>query len=159
MNILSAKEFRQKIAGLIDQNQILSNEEQKEIKESAINFCSILPELFGDNLDRLTLWERIGNGLVICTTKCSGDFEVFINQILSYIQADSGKVAASERFNNIISEFLSKPKIWKESFLRTIQAKHFLIIVHARAIWNSLKEEKEEKRNKKEEIHGFDKNL
>lgn len=139
IQVLSAEAFRQRLAGFVDPDQVLPEEGREEIKNQAVKFCSILASLFGDDLDRKTLWERMGNGLVVCTAKCGGDWETFINEMLQYIKADAGKVAASKALALFLEEFGKQPKQNKEAFLRTIEAKHFLIIVKARALWNSMK--------------------
>jgi hypothetical protein len=115
-----------------------------EIKAEAINFVSILASLFGDSLDRKTLWERIGNGIVVCCAKCGGDWETFINQILEYIKADGMRVAASKFLAKVIEFLVGKSKSWREAWLRVLETKHFLIIVKARALWNSRKAEPKE---------------
>ena len=139
IQLLSAVEFRQKLAGLVDPNLVLPEEEREEVKQTAIRFTSILASLFGEDLDRKTLWERIGNGIVVCCAKCGGDWEAFVNEILQYIKADGGRVAASRPLEAMLSEIEGKPRAWKESFLRVLETKHFIIVVKARALWNSAK--------------------
>ena len=102
------------------------------MKDETVRFVSILPELFGDDLDRKTLWERIGNGLKSAIAKSGGDFEVFINNTLEYIRAEHGKVAANEHIEMFINMALTRPKEWKEQFMRTIEKKIFMILVKAR---------------------------
>lgn len=109
------------------------------MKDETVRFVSILPELFGDDLDRKTLWERIGNGLKSAIAKSGGDFEVFINNTLEYIRAEHGKVAANEHIEMFINMALTRPKEWKEQFMRTIEKKIFMILVKARARWNESK--------------------
>jgi len=156
MNILSAEEFRKKLAGLTDPNQIVSEEQNEEIKQKAVLFCSILPELFGDDLKRITLWERIAHGLVVSSAKCNGDIELFINQMLIYIKADPGNVAANKNMSDFIDFILSKEKMWWKQFIRICESKYMFICVKARMIWNVKKEE-----NKKKEkfYYEYDKKL
>lgn len=132
---LSAEAFRQRLAGLVDPDQALPEEERDEIKNQAVKFVSILASLFGDSLDRKTLWERIGNGIIVCSAKCGGDWETFVNQILQYIKADGARVAASKALNSIVAELAEKPRTWREAWLRVMESKHFLIIVKARALY------------------------
>jgi hypothetical protein len=139
IQVLSAQAFRQRLAGLIDPDQVLPEEDREAVKQDAVRFCSTLASLFGDDLDRKTLWERIGNGLVVCTAKCGGDWEAFVNEILQYIKADGGKVAASKPLAEFLEGFACKPRAHRDAFLRTIEAKHFVIIVKARALWQSMK--------------------
>jgi hypothetical protein len=109
------------------------------MKDEAIRFISILPEIFSDDLDRKTLWERIGNGLKNSISKSNGDFETFINNSIEFIKADPGKVAANENLEMFLSASLTRPKEWRQQFLRIIETKYFLLIVKARARWNQNK--------------------
>lgn len=107
--------------------------------EEIVRFISILPEIFSDSLDRKTLWDRIGNGLLSSLSKSGNDIEQFINLNLEFIKAEPGKVAANENLGLFISMVLSRSEEWKIQFLRTIEKKHFLIIVKARQLWNENK--------------------
>jgi len=109
------------------------------IKDQAVRFCSILAEVFGEDLDRKTLWERIGNGLIVAAAKCGGDWELFVNEMLKYIKAEPGKVAANRGLAAFIDEMLVRPKEWQEQFVRECEAKHMFICVKARMLWNSRK--------------------
>jgi hypothetical protein len=109
------------------------------IKDEAVKFCSILAEVFGEDLDRKTLWERIGNGLVVASAKCGGDWELFVNEILKYIKAEPGKVAANKRLSSFIDTMIVRPKVWHEQFVRECSTKHMFICVKARVLWNGRK--------------------
>lgn len=146
IQVLSATEFRRKLAGLVDPDQAMPEEVKEEVKTMAVNFISILASLFSDDLDRKTLWERIGNGIVVCSAKCGGDWEAFVNQMLQYIKADGMKVAASKSFGGVLEELTGKTKPWREAWLRVLESKHYLIIVKARALWNAQKATKAKER-------------
>ena len=98
-----------------------------------------MASLYGDDLDRKSMWERIGNGIVVCSAKCAGDWEAFVNQMLQYIKADGARVASSKGLQTVLEEIIPKTKAWKESWLRCMETRHYLIIVQARAVWNSAK--------------------
>lgn len=113
--------------------------EEKVVKDEAIKFCSILPELFSDDFDRKTLWDRIGNGIKSASKKCGGDYEEFVNLVLEFIKSDPGKTAACERLSFFLSGMESKGKIWEKEFLRIMDKKHNIVLVYARNLWNSKK--------------------
>jgi hypothetical protein len=115
---------------------------QKSLKIEIINFLSILPEIFSDDLDRKTLWERIGNGVKVSISKAGGNFENFINSCIEYIKADPGKVAACENLEMFLQTALSRPDEWKAQFLRIMETRYFILIVSARTQWNQKKEMK-----------------
>lgn len=113
--------------------------EEKVIRDEAIKFCSILPELFSDDFDRKTLWERIGNGIVSASKKCGGDYEEFVNLILEFIKADPGKVASSDGLNMFLIGIDSRPSEWKNHFLYLMSKKYNIILVYSRTRWNARK--------------------
>jgi hypothetical protein len=116
--------------------------ETKGLTDEIVRFVSILPEVFSDDLDRKTLWERIGNGIITSLAKAGGDFGLFINSCLDYVKADSGKVAANENLSTFINSALIRPREWKTQFLTVIEKKYYLIVVKARARWNENKGDK-----------------
>jgi hypothetical protein len=138
MNIhnMTPEEFRQKTAGLTDPLKQMDEFDRSALKDEAIRFISILPEVFSDDLDRKTLWERIGNGLLIARAKAGNDIESFINNCLDFVKAEPGKVAANENIALFISSISTRPQDWREQFLKTIERSHYLLIVKARARWN-----------------------
>ena len=113
--------------------------EEKAMMMEAVNFVSILPKLFSDDFDRKTLWERIGNGINSSYSKCGGDFQNFVNLMLEFIKADSGKVAANQDICYFIESMDLRPEEWISGFLQIMSKKHFIILVKARSKWNSEK--------------------
>lgn len=149
MNILSAEEFRKKEAFLINPLKQVSEFELKGIEDEIVHFFSILPEVFGDDLDRLTLWDRISNGVLPSLSKSGDDFGVFINGMLEYIKASASKVAVNDNIVYFIQSAETKPKEWTEMFMEQCSKRLFLIIVKARIMWNQKKElQKKESKDK-----------
>lgn len=116
---------------------------KQNLLEEAVSFVSILPKFFSDDFDRITLWDRIGNGLLAASQKADGDCELFINSVLAYIKASPSSVAASNDLSNMLSMFTTRDNGWKEAFIKQFQEYHYLIIVKARNSWNSRKKQKE----------------
>jgi hypothetical protein len=114
------------------------------IKDQAIKFCSTLAEVYGDDLDRKQMWERIANGLVVASAKCGGDWELFVNEMLKFIKAEPGKVAANKGISNFIETMLVRPQSWKDQFIRECESKHMFICVKARLLWNEIKKKPQE---------------
>ena len=113
--------------------------EEKIVKDEAIKLCSILPELFSDDFDRKTLWERIGNGIISASKKCGGDYELFVNLVLEYIKADPGKTAACQGLSMFLEGMEMKNEEWKKQFLFIMEKKSSIILVYARNLWNANK--------------------
>jgi hypothetical protein len=138
MDYLSPQEFKEKILKL-ESTEIVSKMTDESIKMEAVRLCSILPELFGDNLDRKTLWERIGNGLISSCTKANYDIAYFVNMLLEYICSDAGKVATNEKILNFIEVNSKKSEEWRNAFFHYINTRYFLVIALARQEWEKIK--------------------
>jgi len=98
-----------------------------------------LPKLFSDDFDRKTLWERIGNGIKSSTAKCGGDLFSFVNLMLEFINADSGKAASNQDLCYFIEAMELRPIEWVDGMMNLMAKKHFIIIVKARSKWNQEK--------------------
>jgi len=107
--------------------------------EEAVDFVSELPKFYSDELERMALWDRIGNGLLAAASKADGNCELFINSVLAYIKASPATVAASERLAAFITNFEKRDAAWKRDFIHQFQEYHYLIIVKSRAAWQNKK--------------------
>ena len=95
---------------------------------------SKLPYLYSDDLDRKSMWERIGNGLDSCSAK-SSDWQQFVSDLFDYIKADYSKVAANKDVLVWVENMEIKSDTWKKMFLNVISKKTFFIVVKARAVY------------------------
>ena len=135
---LTPEEFRLKLACLSDPN-VKSQFIKHSLIEEAVDFVSELPRFYSDELDRMQLWDRIGNGLLAAASKADGDCELFINSVLTYIKASPTSVAASERIAAFITNFEKRDNTWKRDFIHQFQEYNYLIIVKARSAWQLKK--------------------
>lgn len=134
------QEFRRKLAGLVDPERKIEASEKVEVKEAAIRLCSIFAELFGDSLDRVTLWEKIGSALrTSCAKVSDDDLDRFITLCLEHIQAEDSRVAACEPLTQMIETFAARPSEWKYAFTSYINTHRMSLLVHARARWQNVK--------------------
>lgn len=85
------------------------------------------------------MWDRIGNGLIVGVKKAGGDTEIFVNAVLEFIKANSAIVAACEPLSNFLCDMDQTDENDKREFLRVIEQKRNVIIVHARNQWNDAK--------------------
>lgn len=139
---LTPEMFRLKISGLIDKGQEIRGLDNENIKNEAIRFTSILAKLFGSDLDRKTLWERIGSALVSSSLKHSDNIEEFINSCLRHIKAEFYLTASNEEIKSLIDSILLKDKAWHEEFLSYIEKNQYIILIYARKRWEEYKEGK-----------------
>ncbi|MDO6383440.1 hypothetical protein [Leptospira santarosai] len=140
---VTAEEFRRKLAGLEDKDKLNVNDKQN-LKDEAVRLATIFARLFSDDLDRITLWNRIGSALSSACSKANDDIELFVNYCLEHIKADSSSVAASEELGQVISSFETRTTTWKKQFISYISKNHFIILVYARAKWIEIKDGKKE---------------
>lgn len=138
-----ADAFRRKLAGLTDPDRKPEAGEKTEIRETAIRFCTILAHLFGESLDRVTLWERIGSALSTSIAKVSDDdLDRFTTLCLEHVQAEDGKTAACEPLLSLLQTFSVRPREWRMAFVHYLGTHRTAALVHARARWQEVKEER-----------------
>lgn len=90
--------MRQKLAGLIDKQAERQEWSQSEGRQLAITFLASLPTVFGSELDRLTMWDKIDAAVRAAYAKTfDGDLEAFVQAVLESIKADPSRAVASER--------------------------------------------------------------
>ena len=138
MKYLNPEEFKQRVLKL----KTTENQDRmmmESIKDEAVKFCSILPEVFGDELDRKTLWTRIGSALDTSIIKSNDDIELFVNFVLEHIKADKLKVAKNEFFLRFMESNNNKPDDWKKQFFNYMSTRGFLIIAKSRQNWEKKK--------------------
>ena len=110
------------------------------MKESAIRLCSILAFLFGDSLDRLTLWGRIGSAFETAHAKVSDDdLDRFCDLLLEHVQADFAKAAACDALTQVRQVWAVRPPEWRHAFLNYVGTHRYALLTHGRARWESYK--------------------
>jgi hypothetical protein len=144
LGMLTPEQFRQRLAGLIDPHETIHPERREEIKALAIKFASCLPSLFGESLDRKTLWDRIGTGLQAAYAKTAGaDHEFFIQAVLDHIKASPTQAASC----NTLAEVLTTLAAWdaadRQAWITSYGTLLIPILVYAREGWSATKTRKD----------------
>ena len=139
--VIDTQQFRQRVAGLIDPNRKPTGAaETTSIKEEAKQLCLILCELFGESLDRTTLWDRIGSALATAAAKCDdGDTDRFVSLCLEHVQADNAQAARHTEFGNWVVTMGSRDDAYRQGFVRACATITPVILVHARNAWEQRK--------------------
>ncbi|MDR1398628.1 MAG: hypothetical protein LBJ41_01720 [Treponema sp.] len=137
---LDADKFRQELAGLTVPGEELSETALEEAKEQSISLCCILAKVFGNDLDRKTLWERIGNGLEVCAIKSRNDIERFLNELFDYVRGSPGDVAANDDARNWIDYTGHLDPEIQRLIIRVCTERRFIIVLKARNRWKEFKE-------------------
>lgn len=138
--VMDTTEFRRRVAGLIDPNRKTGAAETASIKEEAKHLCLALCELFGESLDRVTLWDRIGTALSTAAAKCDdGDTDRFASLCLDHVKADNAAAARHEGFAAWVVTLASRDDAYRQAFVRHCGIKTPIILVHARHAWEQRK--------------------
>lgn len=138
---LTTEQFRQKLAGLIDPQETQTPERRQELKDVSIKFAAALPEVFGDDLDRVTMWNRIGTGLQAAFAKTAGDdHEFFVQQVLEHIKAEPSKASVCQAIGDVIVTLGEWSSSDRQAWITYFNTHLIPILVHARAGWTKTKE-------------------
>lgn len=143
---LTTEQYRQKIAGLIDPQEQQTPERRDEIKQLAIQFVALLPEVFGETLDRLTLWDRIGTGLQTAFAKTPGiDHEHFIQQVLEHIKSETSKAARCKSLAEVLLILSEWSPADRQAWIAYFHTHLVPIVVHAKIAWDAKKAKRTKK--------------
>jgi len=141
-----ANAWRLQLAGLTDPDYSTGkddNRSKEEHKQWAINLCLACCELFGEDLDRMTLWDRIPSAMATASVKCGdGDIDQFVSLCLDHIKADSAKAARNDRVVALLMGASDKPITWRQGLVRYIVQHSFAIVAYGRRDWEVVKNDR-----------------
>lgn len=139
--VIDTEQFRRQIAGLIDPNRKPTGAlESKSAAEEAKQLCLTLCELFGESLERTTLWDRIGSALSTSAAKCDdGDTDRFAALCLEHVKADHAAAARHPGFAAWVLAMAERDDAYRQLFVRHCATKTAIVLVHARAAWEQRK--------------------
>lgn len=134
---LDHQAFRQKLAGLLDQETPLAEEANGEMRELSASLACLMAQLFGDELDRLTLWGRIHSGLMsACAKVRDGNMELFVNHCLEHVKADPVRACSCEELAALLKVLTEKPAEWRQAFARYVETRIYAVLVRGKDAWN-----------------------
>ena len=138
--IVDFDEFRRKLAGL-DAPEFRPSMTPAVIKDTCIRFVSILADLFGDDLDRMTLWSRIDTALATSLGKVgsSDDVDSFASLCLEHVRADAGRSASCQPLLAILDTLGRAPAEDRRSFLAYFRDHRYPALVFGRQRWELVK--------------------
>ena len=143
------QEFRRRITGLMDQETPLAESANDEMREMSANLACLLAEVFGEELDRLTLWSRIDSAFkTACSKVTDGNMEMFLNHCLEHVKADPVRVCANESVGALLKALSEKPLEWRLAFTRYISSRIYAVLVHGREAWSWKKLDNKVKKGK-----------
>jgi len=137
---LTTEEFRLRLACLIDPHEKIASDQRAIIKDLAIQFAAELPALFGETLDRVTMWDRIGSGLQSAFAKSAGaDYEFFVNDVLDHIKASPSQASANENIEVVLSTLDGWSISDRQAWLSYFHTHLIPVLVRARSAWANKK--------------------
>lgn len=136
---MTTEQYRQHLAGLIDPRQKIATTDREVVRLTAIDFVACLPKIFGSDLDRITLWDRIGSAIEVAYSKTiDDDHEFFISEVCRHIMAGTAAARCDDLVKIIVrvSEWESEQRVLWMSYLSS----HLpIVLVNARSAWESFK--------------------
>lgn len=132
------EKFRQQLAGL--QSTDAAEFDGEAFKRLGVQLGVVMAQLFGDSLDRLTLWQRISDGIRSSAAKVGdADTDHFLSLCLDFIKSEDSKVAANENFLALIQELNSQDEGFRRQWIRYLSSRVYAVVTHARAQWEMAK--------------------
>ena len=132
-DIISAAEFRQRLAGLTSPGQLLTKEQNSAAKDDAVRFAVICADIFGDALDRKSMWDRLASGIDTSAAKSGGNWEKFIELMLSHVKAEATRAASSDSLAAFYTAMRDKTHDEQQAFIRASRDYKMLVLLEARA--------------------------
>jgi len=139
-NTLSREAYRIALAGL--ENESAECENVEEFRSEAITLAIAMASLFSQELDRVTLWDRIASGLDQAARENANDGEAIVNSALRHVLASPAAAARHEPLSWMMDRVVTRDAMWSRLWARWIVSHMHSVIVHARTIWNENKESK-----------------
>lgn len=102
-------------------------------RDIAIQFCAALPSVFGNELDRMTMWDKIAAAIQGGYAKTvSGDLDLFTQHVLETIKAEPARAVASERFTAALDALHALHGQERQDWLEYLATHLIPVLVHAR---------------------------
>lgn len=141
-NNLTPELFRQKLAGLVDESNSVDACDVIAFEAQAIDLAVAMAEVFGDQLDRVTLWSRIASGLEQSSRENPNAPLSLVNGCLMHVKADPMKTASNERVASVVATVSRCNEVWSRQWARWIINHIHVVVIKARAEWQVIKSER-----------------
>jgi hypothetical protein len=118
---------------MIDPQDQKSEWYEKYAKAVAVQFCAALPAVFGESLDRMTMWDKIASAIQSAYAKTvSGDIDLFVQHVLESIKADPARAVANEGLVEAIESLQMLPENERQDWLQYVVTHLIPVLVYAR---------------------------
>lgn len=110
-----------------------------EFRDLSARLGCVLAHLFGEGLEELTKWSRIGTAVSTAAAKCGdGDVDRLLSLMLDHVQADTAKAAACDPLLQILT-YRDRSDSWRQQWVRYLALNLYAVLAHARARWQEVK--------------------
>lgn len=133
--------LRQKLAGLIDLEEKVSPTFNEECRLLAIDFVATLPAVYGEELDRIKLWDRIESALRTSAAKVrsSSDAERYISEVLEHVKAKGSDVARETRLGAVMLKLVEWEPENRIAWIQYITNHIFVVLSFGKHEWERRK--------------------
>jgi len=138
--VLDFAAIRLRLAGLADPEADRPLISAAITRDLATRYLTILADLFGESLERITLWSKIDSAVASALAKVgpSDDVARFASLCLETIAADPSRVAACLPLG-VVLETLGHSNTDRIQFLDYLRDHRYPVLVFARSRWDHVK--------------------
>lgn len=123
---------------MIDPAEAVTVTQKETYRLLAVEFCAALPAVFGDTLDRMTLWDRIASGIQSGYAKTfGGDLELFVQHVLEHIKAEASRVVTCDRICDAQERLYDLSSEDRQAWLTYLVTHLVPTLVFARKEWKA----------------------
>lgn len=140
--VRSREDFRKALAGLADPDRKLSAGDQASFRPKAERVVVLLCRVFGEALDRKTLWSRIDSGLQAACAKVSdGDLEAWLSLLFDHVRGEAGTLSDAEHadFLGLMADLCAPDAAHRKAFARWVETRRVAVVVYGRQAWDQWK--------------------
>jgi hypothetical protein len=138
--VASQEDFRRRLAGLVDPDHTLAEEDQTLFRDLATEVVVLLCRHFGQELDRKTLWARIDSGLLAACSKVSdGDLDRWLDTLLAHVLASPEEAATCSQLAALRARLAALDVHRRMALVRYLESRRYAVLAYGRAAWESHK--------------------
>lgn len=133
------EEARRRVAGLATEAKAASSDER--FRELACDVCVALAIVYGEELERTKMWDRIATAIRTAASRSAGrGFDRFISTAMEMVKADASKAAVvADRVPSIVDAGLDQDDA--DRLYRYMIDHSFAIVMRGRKAWQQRKED------------------
>lgn len=151
--------IRQQLAGLVDSSATKPPEFHQACRSLAVEFCACLPMIFGSELKRETLWDRIGSAIQTAYAKSQGaDVDMFIQHVCDHIKAGHSATLACAQFCAVLDSINAMTSEEAREWMTYMNSHLVPVLAKAKRAWNEHKDRAKEKSALRRELSAAETN-